>query len=270
MRRVAVVLMIVVVAAPLGAQRSFGRSCSYGSWDRDRVTGDSYWVPSGWNKNLPYDGQFQWARLVYAGNYACQQEGPGWAHDYPRSDNHFMKILQEVSGVNARPGGNIVRMDDPELMKYPITYLSEPGGWDPSPKETEGLRNYLKKGGFVIVDDFPNQAWWSFAAMMKRVLPEAEILPIEANHPIFHSFFNIDMEKVTADIVTQAGGYRGVPQFLAIFEDNDPKKRIMMMINFQADLGEFMEFADEGYYPVPISNEVWELGVNYVVYALTR
>ena len=81
-------------------------------------------------------------------------------------------------------------MDDPELMKFPLAYLSEPGYWYPSDSEAEGLRTYLAKGGFLIVDDFHfENEWQVFEAAMRRVLPDARIERLPLTHPIFNSFF---------------------------------------------------------------------------------
>jgi len=127
-----------------------------------RYFGDpnEYYVPPAFHGNAPYDGRFTFARIKYRGYAHFTDEGPGWSHDYPRSDVHLMKIMREVTAL--RPfvqrgeivGGNIFALDDPELMKYPVAYFSEPGGWQPNDKEVAGFRNYLLKGGFVIFDDF--------------------------------------------------------------------------------------------------------------------
>jgi hypothetical protein len=55
-----------------------------------------------------------------------------------------------------------------------------------------------------------------------------------------------------------------------MFEDNDPKKRLLLIANFNSDLGDFWEWSDAGFFPIRLSNEAYKLGVNYVVYALTR
>ena len=44
---------------------------------------------------------------------------------------------------------------DPELFKFPVAYLVEPGYWYMSDSDVTTLRAYLHKGGFLIVDDFP-------------------------------------------------------------------------------------------------------------------
>ena len=78
-----------------------------------------------------------------------------WDHDYPRAENHFMKILDEVTAMHPRlDGSNIHSFDDPEIFKFPVAYVSEPGFWTMSPEEMVGVREYVNKGGFVIFDDF--------------------------------------------------------------------------------------------------------------------
>ena len=44
----------------------------------------------------------------------------------------------------------------------------------------------------------------------------------------------------------------------------------MAIINFNNDVSEYWEWSDEGFYPVDATNEAYKLGVNYLVYALTR
>jgi hypothetical protein len=85
----------------------------------------------------------------------------------------------------------------------------------------------------------------------------------ENTHPIFDAFFKIALTLLERS-------YRGIPEYMAIFEDNDPKKRIMMMINFNNDIGEYWQWSDRGFSPVPVSNEAYKLGVNYLIYALTH
>jgi hypothetical protein len=242
-----------------------------------RYFGDpnEYYTPPAYRGNVKYDGRFTWARIKYRGYAHMSPEGPGWSHDYPRSDFHFMKIMREVTGL--RPfvqrgeiyGGNIFALDDPELMKYPVAYFSEPGGWHPTDKEVEGFRKYLLKGGFVIFDDFGEQRgfdqgdWLNLVQQMQRVLPGYQIVRLDESHPIFHSFYDL-----TLNIIDRT--YRGIPAYYGIFENNDPKKRLIAILNYNNDIGEFWEYSDEGFDPIALTNEAYKLGVNYVIYALTH
>jgi len=162
-------------------------------------------------------------------------------------------------------GGNVLAADDPELFKYPVAYICEVGYWNPTDAEVEGLRNYLKKGGFLIVDDFRGGHLDNFVTQMQRVLPGAELVELDASHPIFHSFFDIESLELR-----DMNYWRYEPVWLGIFEDNDPQKRLLAVINYNNDLGEYWEFSDAGFLPVDLSNEAFKFGVNYIIYAMTH
>ena len=223
--------------------------------------------------NVPYDGRFTFARIRFgvalnAGSFGGGRGRglPPWAHDYPRAERNFMNILREVTFL--RPymdGGNIFTTDDPELSRFPLAYISEPGYWNPTESEVEGLRNYLLKGGFLIADDFRDADWFNFDAQMKRVIPGAEFVELDESHTIFDSFFRIESLKSLASPT-----YRVVPVYLGLHEENDPERRLMAIANYNNDIGEYWEFSDVGWYPIDLSNEAYKLGVNYVIYAMTH
>lgn len=217
--------------------------------------------------NTSYDGRFTFARLRYGGAGAGRgfRREPPWSHDYPRAERNLAKILKELSYIDPyMDGSNIFATDDPELCRFPFAYMSEPGYWTASEEEVEGLRAYLKKGGFLIFDDFRGYDFENFATQVKRVLPEARLVELDATHPIFHSFFEIN----SLEFVQMYDG--GRPVFYGVFEDNDPAKRLMMIVNYNNDIGEYWEFSDTGMVPVDLSNEAYKFGINYVVYAMTH
>ncbi|MGH7677584.1 MAG: DUF4159 domain-containing protein [Gemmatimonadaceae bacterium] len=251
---------MLAAATDASAQRGFGRGY---------VDQNGFATPYGWGGNVKYDGRVTFARVMYRGG----GRGAGWAHDFPRAESHFMRIIKEITAVRpfieAGPviGGNILALDDPELMKYPVAYLSEPGGWFPNDKEMLGLRNYLTKGGFLIVDDFDggsmNQDWYHFVGVMRSVLPAARIVEMQQTHPIFDAFFKIDFNRLVSYGTGDKPGYFG------IFQDNDPRKRVMVIVNFNQDMGDYWEWSDRGFNIAP-TNEAYKLGVNYLIYALTH
>ena len=213
---------------------------------------------------LPYDGRFTFARIRFPLTSDARWDVK-WAHDYPRAERHFMEILRAMTSM--RPtmgGGTVLDLDDPDLFKFPVAYLSEPGFWDPSEADVTALRAYLQKGGFLIVDDFAGNHWYNFEAVMRRVLPDARILPLDVSAPIFDSFFRIQS-------LDYQHPYYGVQsQFLGIYEDDDPGRRLMVIVNYNNDIGDYMEWSDEGLFPVDMSNTAYKLAVNYVVYAMTH
>ena len=262
-------IAVLLSAADADAQRRGGRNMY-----RDLGDENSFYTPPDFNGNMPYDGRFTFARVKYRGFLCFMQQGPGWSHDYPRAEENFMRILGAVTstrpfvGRGAIIGGNILALDDPELFKYPVAYLSEPGGWRPNEGEVTSLRNYLTKGGFLIVDDFEENCtsggdMMNFTTQLRRVLPNARLVQIPPTHAIFDSFFKINVQTLGA------GRGRGTVWY-GVFQDNDPKKRLMLVANYMLDMGELMEYSDQGWSRVPTHNEAYKLGINYLIYALTH
>ncbi len=220
--------------------------------------------------NVAYDGRFTFARIKYQiSPRGYTQEGlldTKWNHDYPRAEINFTRILQELTTLRPYTGGsNIFTLDDPELTKYPVAYMAEPGFWTMSDAEAAGLRAYLLKGGFIIFDDFVGPShWMNFDQQMRRVLPEGRLVPLDASHPIFDAFYRIE----SLDFRSPYGFQR--PLFYGIFEDIDPTRRLLLVANFNNDIAEYWEFSGTGYYPVDLSNEAYKLGINYVIYGMTR
>ena len=227
--------------------------------------------------NEAYDGRFTFVRLKYTtapGGY-WYQGLPSWAHGWPLAEQNLMKILNEVSYLGPHIDDiNVLTLDDPELSKYPLAYFIEAGWWTLTDSEAAALRAYLLKGGFAILDDFKTPGsgfggggggWDLFETNMKRVLPDARFFEMRASDPIFHSFFELD----SLDIVPQAYN-AGRPIFRGLYEDNDPSKRLMMIVNYNTDISQFWEWSGRGLRPFDETNEAYKLGVNYIMYGMTH
>jgi hypothetical protein len=220
-------------------------------------------------QNVPYDGRYTFVRVRYD---MLNDGGFGrdikWAHDYPRGERHFTKIISELTSARVNTtGSNILTFDDPEIFKYPITYMAEPGFWNPSESEVSNMQKYLAKGGFIIFDDFAGQHWMNFEMQMRKVLPKARPVVLTLAHPVFDSFYRITSLEYEHPYY-RGQGLKSV--FYGYFEDNDPTKRLIAIANFNNDLSEYWEFSDEGMFPLQESNEAYKFGINYVIYALTR
>jgi hypothetical protein len=216
--------------------------------------------------NPSYDGRLTFARLRYPGYGGMTNEGPGWMHDYPEGERHLMKILSVISDLRPRlDSSSVIDFGDPALMRYPLAYFSEPGYWQPTEEDVTNVRNYLLKGGFMIIDDFRQQHWFNLQDQMKRVLPEAQWLPVQPGSAVWDAFFRIEENDL------QQPGIYGPPiQYLGIFEDNDPTKRLMVIANYNNDIGDAWQWSGTGFVSVDLSNEAYKLGVNYVVYGMTH
>ena len=223
--------------------------------------------------NIPYDGRFTFARLKYVtGPGGWYYRGlPAWAHGYSDAERNLMNIVSELSNFSLHiTESNVFALDDPALCRYPIVYMTEAGYWTMTDQEAAAFRAYLLKGGFAIFDDFRGDfrgggGWDNFESNMQRVLPNARFVDLDPTHPIFHSFFEIN----SFDIIPQFYD-RGTPVFRGLFEENDPSKRLLAMVNFNTDVSNFWEFSATGLKPIDESNQAYKLGVNYIIYGLTH
>jgi Domain of unknown function (DUF4159) len=224
-------------------------------------------------RNVGYDGRFTFARLRYTvapgGHYYFGM--PSWAHGYPRAEDNLTEILHAITAVPVRREvANVFALTDPDLSKYPVSYMTEAGYWELTDAEAAAFRAYLRKGGFAIFDDFRppprgGGGWDTFAANMRRILPDAQIVDLDTADPIFHVFFDVD----SLDIIPQDYDL-GRPVIRGIYEGNDRTRRLMAVINFNTDVSNFWEFSATGMRPVDETNEAYKLGVNYVIYGITH
>ena len=254
-------------AAVLGAPLAQRRGRGFGGFSGSRML-------RGQRPNAPYDGRFTFVRI----NYDTAPGGfwyrglPAWAHGYSVSEENLMKIMNEVSYLGANDESfNTLALDDPEIFKYPLIYIIEVSWWNMTDREGAALREYLQKGGFVIVDDFKAEGdfgsagWVRFAENMKRVIPEGRFVDMDASHPIFHSFFEI---KSLANFPQAYNA--GQPIFRGLYENNDPGRRLQMIVNYNTDISQYWEWSGRGLRPFDETNEAYKLGVNYIIYGLTH
>lgn len=208
----------------------------------------------------PYDALFTFARLRHGLETGRE---PPWAHDYPTAERNFARILKEITLVTPNlDKSNVLTQDDPDIFASPIVYVSEPGYWTMTDEELGNLQAYVRKGGFLIFDDFRDDHWYNFEEQVRRLIPNARLVEIDPAHQLFHCFFDIDPK--------QTRGYYGQASFQGVFEDNDPAKRLLLVASYNHDLGELWEYSETGYMPVDLTNDAYKYGINYVVYAMTH
>ena len=242
-----VVALVALLALPLLAAGQFRRQ------SQQRIA------------TVEYNSHFAFTRIRYGSGFG-RRGGDSWAHDYPMGDRNLSAILDYITNMRVRiDGTNVYDLDDPGIFDNPIIYVSEPGYWTISASEAASLGTYLRKGGFIIFDDFEGDYHWrNMTAQMARALPDHHFLPITVEHPIFHSFFDIQKLDVPHPLVDVIPGYR------AIFENNDPSGRMIALANWNNDLAEYWEWSAEGLYNPDPTNDAYRLGVNYIVYAMTH
>ena len=200
---------------------------------------------------------------VYPGLYLGDRGIP-WSHDYPEAGQHFSKILSELSKlpINIDMVEYIFSFRDPNLFKYPFAYLCEVGEMEMTDEEIAGMREYLARGGFLLIDDF--RGGWGFSNLqthLKRAFPEYDMKQLDISHPIFNCFFSIK----TLDVRAPYGRLR--PEFWGL---EDKGGRLMAIINYNNDVSDYWQWSNDPFNPIDDTNTAYKFGVNYVFYALTH
>jgi hypothetical protein len=197
-----------------------------------------------------------------------------WTQDYPRADRGFSAALRRLTRVHARSVEQPVNLDEgDDVFHRPFLCAGEMGDWLLTDAQARPLREYLLRGGFLLLDDFWGTPEWArFMESMARVFPDRTIVEIPEDDPSLRVVFTI-REKLL--IPGQWGLRRGtmyrndgsVPHWRGIYGD---KNRLMVAMFFNSDVGDAWEWADDPNYPEPYAALGIRLGVNFTVYALTH
>ncbi len=217
--------------------------------------------------------EFTFVRAVYTGL------GPwgyykGWYTDWPKADRQFMIGVDRLTNIRTAVQSKTLLLTDPELFAYPFLYAVEVGHWDLTSDEAASLGEYLRRGGFLFCDDFwGSREWANFERNIRLILPDSPIVDLPGDHPLFHSYYDIERLVQTPNVgnalerrVThEQDGY--VPHCRGIMDDDG---RLMVVINWNTDLGDAWEWADLPGYPAKYSTYAYQVGINAIVYAMSH
>lgn len=218
------------------------------------------------------DSEFQFVRLQYSERGSGGWGRGRWLVDYPEAEDFFTQGVGRLTRVDiGRP--QIVNLLDDRLFLHPWLYAVEVGYWYLSNAEAERLREYLLRGGFLMVDDFHGtREWAQFAESMNRVFPDRPIVEIPDGDPVLHAVYDLDERIQIPGIgawmrgrTYEQDGFN--PHWRGVYDDHE---RLMVAINFNMDLGDAWEHADDPRYPEVMTRRAYQFAVNYVIYAMSH
>ncbi|HVY63633.1 MAG TPA: DUF4159 domain-containing protein [Gammaproteobacteria bacterium] len=230
---------------------------------------------------LPTDylkpAEWTFARLMYPtigwGN-EWQFGGTSWTIDYPRADRHVAEMVRRLTVIDARSVEQPVNLEDgDDVFDWPWLYAVEVGQWDLSAAQAAKLREYLLRGGFLMVDDFHGtREWRIFVESMQRVFPDRPIVELPDDDQIFHAFWDLEHREqipgqqfLYSHRTYEQDGF--TPRWRGIYDD---RGRVMVAICHNMDLGDSVEHSDTPEYPERYSAMGMRTYLNYIVYALTH
>jgi hypothetical protein len=219
------------------------------------------------------------ARLVYDhGTHSNWGPGkPWWRIDWPDAEFHFVGGIERYTAIEVAPDSVHMSLDDPHLFDYPWLFAQQVGHWQLSQSEVLRLREYLQRGGFLVVDDFHGPADWQvFESVIRRVLPELAFTDLDGSDELLHVLYELDETTQIPGRRHLRGSANGQvtvsmpyspPRWIGI---HDEQGRLMVAINFNMDMGDAWEHADDPVYPVPMTSLAYRFGINYLIYAMTH
>jgi hypothetical protein len=197
-----------------------------------------------------------------------------WTIDYPAAEQNLSRRVRTVTAIHVNEPV-VVTLEDPTLWSYPWLYIVEPGTMRLNEDEVRNLREFLLRGGTLTFDDFHGPVEWAnLEREMKRVFPDRRIVDVPPHHPILHAFYRLEEYPQVPGLGSflqgrtwEKGGF--VATLRAIEDDSG---RAMVLINWNTDLGDGLEWSNAAEYPgyVRHTAQAYRVMINQIVYSLTH
>ncbi|MFK7890596.1 MAG: DUF4159 domain-containing protein [Granulosicoccus sp.] len=225
------------------------------------------------------ESELHLARMVFTHGLHSNW-GPGrpwWRIDWPAAEHFFIGGLERYTAIDVAGDSVHMSLNHEALFDYPWLFAQQVGRWQLTDDEVLRLREYLYRGGFLAVDDFHGPVQWQiFEQTLQRVLPDHQWVELGERDELMHVLYTLDQRTQIPGRRhvrgTAAGGVAvqmpfSPPRWRGI---HDADGRLMVAINFNMDMGDAWEHADDPVYPVAMTSLAYRFGINYIVYAMTH
>ncbi|HEY8520040.1 MAG TPA: DUF4159 domain-containing protein [Gammaproteobacteria bacterium] len=188
----------------------------------------------------------------------------GWTHNYPSSDRNFNEFIKQATGIDVEIASyRIVDLASDEVFDYPFAYVSEPGEMELTEQEVRNLREFVLRGGFVLMDDFDGLLQLeNMREQVRRAFPDRPFLPIPLDHRIYSAHFELpDLERMSPYVPGGQIVYYGL-----LNDDGE----VAIAAGYNNDLANFWDWYDEARMPLEPAADAFRIGINFVIWAFTH
>jgi len=257
--------------------------------DAQRIWGGFYGrTPPKFPTATTFDGRFNFCRVMFQSD---RREKQGWGTDYPGADINFSVRLAELTKVRVKmthdgeeevPDAVVVRLTDEALFQCPFTFMEDAGTARFTDIEVQRLREYLQKGGFLLVSDYHGTyAKEQFDEEIGRVLPRGEYPIVDLtppDHALWRTMFPVTRLPQMASIQTwrRTGGSTlerwnedgSAPNARGIA---DARGRLMVVMVHNTDVPDGWEREGEDpEYFFRFSPDAYAVGIDILLYSMTH
>lgn len=237
-----------------------------------------------------FGGGFNFCRVMFQSDHRQKQ---GWSTDYPGADINFSVRLAELTKVQIKmradddgegepmPDTVVVRLTDDALFQCPFIFMQDAGTARFNPLEVEKLRDYLLKGGYLVVSDY--HGTWAkeqFDEEIRKALPAAQFPVVDLtppDHAMWRTLFPVTELPQMASISTwrrfgstiERWNEDGAPPSARGIAD--AQGRIMVVMVHNTDLPDpwEREGEDKDYF-FRFSPEAYAVGIDIMLYGMTH
>jgi hypothetical protein len=187
----------------------------------------------------------------------------GWSHNYPESEINLNEFIGRNTRVDVEDNSyRLIELGSPEIFNFPFAYISEPGEMEMTETEVANLREYILRGGFILIDDFDTWHMDNLREEMHRAFPERNFVRLDITHPIWDLVYKVEDLETMGDYVQGDD-----PVYYALVND---VHQIAIMALHNNDLANFWEWYGSPQYPLKPATEAFRMGTNFVVHSMTH
>ena len=211
--------------------------------------------------NVPPPTEFVVARWKYGTNGLIGHGG--WSHNYPDAEINLNEFIGRTTKVDVQdPSYRLLELSDPAIFEYPFAYVSEPGEMELTEAEVVNLREYVERGGFILIDDFDNEHMDNLREEMLRVFPDRIFERLTVDNPIFAIVHQVEDLQSMAPYT-----YGPEPVYYGLVNSAG---HIAIVACHNNDLANFWEWYGSPQYPLRPATDAFRIGTNLLLHSFTH
>jgi len=187
----------------------------------------------------------------------------GWSHNYPDSEINLNEFIGRTTKVEVADNSyRLLELSSPEIFDFPFAYISEPGEMELTELEVGNLREYIDRGGFILIDDFDSWHMDNLREEMLRVFPDRVFERLSVDNPIFDLVYEVSSLDSMAPYVQG-----GAPVYYGL---RNSVGQIAIVALHNNDFANFWEWYGTPNYPLQPSTDAFRMGTNFLVHSFTH